>query len=124
MVAERVLQNNGYETMAALNGRDGLEKANEWKPDIILLDIVMPEMNGYEVAQKLRQSPETTRIPVVFLSAKGDVDEKQGASAGLKEIDQAFDSGANDFLHKPVAASDLLQTISDVLSLNELLSNV
>jgi CheY-like chemotaxis protein len=123
MTAECILQKEGYETATALNGRDGLQKAQQWKPDIIILDIVMPEMDGYEVGQQLRQNPATASIPIIFLSAKGNTDERQGAPAiGLKEINKAFDSGANDFLHKPVAAADLLRAIKDLLGLYELIS--
>jgi CheY-like chemotaxis protein len=123
LTAERVLQKGGYETATALNGRDGLQKAQQWKPDVIILDIVMPGMNGYEVGNQLRQNPVTADIPIIFLSAKGNTDETQGAPViGLKEISKAFDSGASDFLHKPVAAVEFLQAVNNVLNLDELIS--
>jgi len=116
LAARGVLQKNGYDVITALNGSEGLQKAEQEKPDVIVLDIVMPGMNGYEVGQELKQNPETSDIPIIFLSAKGNTDEKKGPTAnGLKEIDKAFECGANDFLNKPVKADDLLASIKNVL---------
>jgi CheY-like chemotaxis protein len=123
MITERILQKEGYETATALSGRDGLQKAQQWKPDIIILDIVMPVMDGYMVGLQLKQNPATTSIPIIFLSSRGNTDETQGATAeGLREINKAFNSGANDFLHKPVAAADLLRAINNTLGLHKLIS--
>jgi CheY-like chemotaxis protein len=123
LTAERVLQKQGYDTQAAMNGREGLERAQEWQPDIIILDIVMPGMDGYEVGRQLRQHPRTASIPIIFLSAKGNTDEKEGSpNIGLKEINRAFRCGANDFLHKPVAAADLIYAVENILKISELIS--
>ena len=116
LAAKGVLQKNGYDVITALDGSEGLEKAKQEKPDAIILDIMMPGMNGYEVGQQLKQAPETSNIPIIFLSAKGNTDEKKEPTAnGLKEIDKAFECGANDFLNKPVKAYDLLKSIKNVL---------
>jgi twitching motility two-component system response regulator PilH len=125
MTAERVLQKQGYETASALNGPEGLQKAQQWKPDLIILDIVMPGMDGYEVSRQLKRYPDTVDIPIIFLSSKGNTDETEGPPiVGLKEINKAFNSGANDFLHKPVAAADLLRAVNDVFGLYKLLQDV
>jgi CheY-like chemotaxis protein len=125
MAAERILQKEGYETVSALNGRDGLQKAQQWNPDIIILDIVMPGMDGYEVSHQLKRNPDTASIPIIFLSAKGNTDATQGApAAGLKEIDEAFASGANDFLHKPVAAATLIRAVNNLLGLDNLIARM
>jgi CheY-like chemotaxis protein len=121
--AERVLQKEGFDVLTAYSGPDGLEKARTGNPDIIVLDILMPEMNGYEVCRKLQANPNTCNIPVIFLSVKGVVDERKGASdKGLKEINDAFDYGAYDFLNKPVKARELIDAINKALSFRQLLS--
>jgi two-component system alkaline phosphatase synthesis response regulator PhoP len=122
LIAERVLQKEGFDVITAYNGVEGLKKAQESLPDIIVLDIVMPEMNGYEVCRKLQTNLNTCGIPVIFLSVKGNVDEKKGATIeGLKEINEAFNRGASDFLNKPVTARELIDTIKKALSFNQLL---
>ncbi|MDP3178416.1 MAG: response regulator, partial [Spirochaetaceae bacterium] len=81
-----------YRTLVALNGEKGLRLANSQDhPDLILLDVMMPEMDGYEVCRRLKDSPATAGIPIVFLTAKQDAeDEERGLTAG-----------AADFLTKP-----------------------
>jgi CheY-like chemotaxis protein len=102
-----------------------LEKAQQWKPDIVILDIVMPGMDGYDVGCRLKRNPETTNIPIIFLSSKGEVDKTKGAPAlGLREIEKAFDSGANDFLHKPVKANELVRTVQNLLAMDDLISTL
>lgn len=84
------LRGLGYEVDCAQNGEEGLEKAKEGKPDAILLDIIMPGMNGYEVLERLKADPETETIPVVILSNSGR-DE---------EVEKGRKLGAVDFLIK------------------------
>jgi CheY-like chemotaxis protein len=123
LIAERVLQKQGFDVITASNGAEGFKKAQENIPDVIVLDIVMPEMNGYEVCRKLQASPDTCGIPVIFLSVKGNLDEKKGASTqGLREINEAFEHGATDFLNKPVTARELIDAINKALSFHQLLS--
>jgi CheY-like chemotaxis protein len=117
LAAEKVLQKEGYTVCTALNGLDGLLKARSEKPDLILLDIVMPDMDGYKVCRELRSDSNTTQIPVIILSVKGETDESKAAtSVGLEEINQAYECGANNFLTKPVKASDLLDAVKNELS--------
>ncbi|MGD0795794.1 MAG: response regulator [Dehalococcoidales bacterium] len=124
LIAQRVLQKEGFDVITASDGADGLKKAQENLPDIIVLDIVMPEMNGYEVCRKLQGSPETCGLPVIFLSVKGNVDEKKGATTqGLLEINEAFEHGAADFLNKPVTARELIDAIKKALSFHQLLKS-
>ena len=123
LAAERVLQKNGFDVLTAFNGLDGLEKARTEKPDLIVLDIVMPEMDGYEVCRRLKSNPDMARIPVIILSSKGETDESKAAPViGLKEVYMAYDRGANNFLTKPVTASDLLDAVKKELSFCTLLS--
>lgn len=115
-----ILEKAGYQTTAILNGGDGIDKAQEWTPDLIVLDVVMPNMNGYEVASQLKQNQITADIPIIFLSARGNTDEaEEGSLLSLQEINQAFEIGASDFLPKPVAASELLKAVERVLSFHD-----
>jgi CheY-like chemotaxis protein len=123
LIAQRVLEKDGFDVLTAADGLEGLRKARENLPDIIILDIVMPEMNGYEVCRKLQTFPDTCNIPVIFLSVKGVVDEKKGApTQGLKEINEAFSNGAADFLNKPVTARELIDAIKKTLSFHQLIN--
>jgi DNA-binding NarL/FixJ family response regulator len=97
-----MLQLNGYEVAAAPDGRSGLEAVRASKPDLILCDVMMPELDGYAVLEALRQEEETAGIPFIFLTAKGDKKEQR---AGMK-------LGADDYLTKPVTEADLLDSVS------------
>jgi CheY-like chemotaxis protein len=124
LIAQRVLQKEGFDVITASNGIEGLKQAQENLPDVIVLDIVMPQMNGYEVCQKLQANMNTCNIPVIFLSIKGTVDENKGATTeGLKEINEAFNRGASDFLNKPVTARELIDAIKKALSFHQILSS-
>ena len=95
----------GYEVITALDGEQALEKLKTEKPDLIVLDIMMPKLDGYEVCKAIKSSPETRHIPVILLSAKGrNVDQKLG-----------FDVGADDYITKPTDLDELLARIRVVL---------
>jgi len=96
-----MLQLNGYEVTAAENGRTGLDAVRSVKPDLILCDVMMPELDGYGVLEALRQDDETAGIPFIFLTAKGDKKEQR---AGMR-------LGADDYLTKPVTESDLIDSV-------------
>jgi CheY-like chemotaxis protein len=123
LAAERVLQKAGFDVLTAYDGVEGLEKARAEKPDLIILDIMMPRMDGYEVCRHLKNDPATAQIPIIILSAKGEVDEKKSAPAiGLKEVYAGYELGVNNFLTKPVTASDILNAIKGELLFCDLLS--
>jgi CheY-like chemotaxis protein len=123
LAAERVLQKQGYDVHTASSGSRGLEMAKELKPDVIILDIVMPGLDGYQVCRTLRENDDTADIPVIFLSDGGDSQEKKdGVAVGLREINMAFECGANDFLQKPVAADDLVRSVKNILWFSEISS--
>src|ERR1700751_4596021 len=96
-----VLRLEQYQPIAAENGRIGVELAKKEKPDLILCDVMMPELDGYGVIAALRANTETVAIPFIFLTAKG---EKPDIRAGMN-------LGADDYLTKPVAKADLLAAI-------------
>ena len=97
-----MLQLEGYETVTAENGRTGLEMARKEKPDLILCDVMMPELDGYGVVQGLREEAEFAATPFIFLTAKSD--------RGDVRIGMNF--GADDYLNKPVVRDDLLAAVS------------
>ena len=95
-----------YTIRAAINGRIALKIAEKQFPDLILLDIMMPDMDGYEVCQKLKSDTRTAGIPVVFLSGEQD-DSSQS---------KAFELGAVDFIPKPINAAALKSCVENILS--------
>ena len=110
MIVERVLKKEGYEVFTAYDGKEGLQKARELKPDLMILDIMMPEMDGYQVCQRLNSDPETAGIAVLMLTAKG-----HSPITGLKDRMAGFEVGAIEFLTKPVTAKELLKRVKSVL---------
>lgn len=102
------LETNGYKAYFSFNGRDGLSAAFEKKPDLILLDIMLPEMDGYDVCKELRKNKETRSIPVIMLTAKGD------------ELDKilGLELGADDYITKPFSVRELLARVKAVLRRN------
>ncbi len=100
------LEANGYEVVSAYNGKDGLEKAEEAQPDMILLDLMMPIMDGYEAGQKLKENPKTKDIPIIlFTAAAAEEVAKKGADT-IEAIDyvvKPFDDAALLFLINRIA---------------------
>ncbi len=95
----------GYRVLVAADGRAGLQQAREQKPDLILCDIMLPGMNGYEILAQLRAESATSSLPFIFLTAKGDT----------PDIRAGMNLGADDYLPKPVSRSDLLKAVSSRL---------
>jgi len=95
----------GYEVVTALDGEAALEKIRTEKPDLIVLDIMMPKLDGYEVCKSIKSNAATQHIPVILLSAKGrNVDQKMG-----------FDVGADDYITKPFSPRKLVERINQLL---------
>ena len=92
------LQHEGYEVEAAHDGRTGLEMAESWKPDLLILDLMLPGLSGIEVCRRLRQ---TSDVPIIMLTAKDDVSYKV----------MGLDMGADDYMTKPFAIEELLARI-------------
>jgi DNA-binding response OmpR family regulator len=92
------LEANGYQVVTAHNGEDGIQKAQEENPRLILLDVMMPGMDGMQTLHEIRRTPGIKDIPVVMLTAKGE----------SKSIFKAQDRGATDYLIKPCESKDLL----------------
>jgi CheY-like chemotaxis protein len=96
------LESAGYDFISASDGEAGLKKANSEHPDLILLDIILPKLNGYEVCCQLKKNRRALEVPVIILTASGAKDlEKQCEAIGVKEI-----------IHKPYESSYLLKKIA------------
>ena len=96
-----MLERHGFDTLVADSGEEGLRQAQSVRPDCILMDVVMPGMNGYEATRALSRNPATARIPVVIVSSK---DQEIDKIWGMRQ-------GANDYLTKPVDESTLIGKI-------------
>lgn len=101
-----VLQDEGYEVATATNGQEGLDQALSTKPDLVLVDMMMPVMDGEEMSRRLRENPQTCDIPIVVMSA---------VHRSLREL--PFDHAA--FLPKPFDLDTLLETIAKALQRSE-----
>ena len=98
-----ILELSAYEVIQAPNGKEGVEAARKQKPDLILCDIMMPEIDGYEVLYLLGKSPETAGIPFIFLTAKAE----------REDFRKGMSMGADDYLVKPFDQMDLLNAIEN-----------
>jgi DNA-binding response OmpR family regulator len=105
-VLRLVLSRSGYEVLASSSGMDGLAQAQADRPDLILLDIMMQRMDGWEVLRALKSDAETREIPVVILSARVEPKDK---IRGLQE-------GAVDYVTKPFAVREILEKVSLILN--------
>ena len=101
-----MLQHQGYRITAANSGMQAISLSQTDKPDLILLDIMMPEMDGYEVARKLRSDPNSSSIPIIMFTAKTQVDDKVAG----------FEAGADDYLTKPTQPRELFAHVKAVLA--------
>ncbi|MFN3480571.1 MAG: response regulator, partial [Thermodesulfovibrionales bacterium] len=104
-----ILESEGYDVLTATNGPDAITSTTDHLPDLILLDIMMPGMDGYEVCRQLRLKKETDHIPVIFITA---LDDRESKLKGLKV-------GANEFLTKPVDRSELFIRVQNLLKVKE-----
>ncbi|MDN5310122.1 MAG: two-component system, OmpR family, alkaline phosphatase synthesis response regulator PhoP [Methanolobus sp.] len=99
------LEAEGYNVIEALDGYEGIRKAKSETPDVILLDIMMPVMDGFEVCRRLKADPVSSHIPVIMLTAKGEVDDKV----------EGLELGADDYVTKPFNLKELKARIRMVL---------
>lgn len=115
-----ILQRQGFRVINAYDGLEGIEKAVEETPDLILLDIGLPVIDGYEVARRLTGHPATSRIPIIILSVKGRIDDldprdKHKMARRIRQQLRGLDAGAVEFLTKPIKAAELIKVVKAVL---------
>lgn len=104
-VLRTMLEKNGYNVSCASSGEEGIEKARVEQPDVILMDVVMPGMNGFQAARQITGNPETSNIPVIIVSTK---DQETDKVWGLRQ-------GAKDYITKPAVEKELIAKISNIL---------
>ena len=99
------LKKNGYEVVSSMNGEEGLKKVVTEKPDLVLVDVIMPGIGGLEVCRRLRKDPATKNIPIISTTAAGADDVEH----------QCITAGADDCVRKPYDSADLLMKIKRLL---------
>lgn len=109
-MAMNILKDEGYKMFYAKNGEMALKLVNEHNFDLILLDIMMPDMNGFEVCEKLKKDDKTKKIPVIFLSGKDS----------SSDIEQAYETGGMDYVVKPFITIELITKVNSYVRLKQL----
>lgn len=101
-----VLGKHGYETLSARDGKQALKLVEEERPDLLFLDLMMPQINGYDVCRQIRSNPEWKDVYIIMLTAKGqERDRKKGLEAG-----------ANEFMVKPFSPSKVIERVKEILN--------
>jgi DNA-binding response OmpR family regulator len=102
---EITLSNLGFEVVTAITGKVAIARAKEHKPDLVFLDVMLPDMDGYQICNALRDDPEMSMTPIIFISALGT----------QKHIDKAMSVGATDYMVKPLGMEDIKDIVSQHL---------
>ncbi len=102
---EAYLTGTPYEVRVAADGRETLELVRDWSPDLLLLDIMMPRISGFEVCKQLRADPQTKQLPILMITALDQV----------SDIERAVEAGTDDFLTKPINKAELLMRVEALL---------
>lgn len=106
MIERSILENcTEYQCVTAMNGVEALARAREEKPDLVLMDVVMPRMNGFETCRKMREQPDTREIPIILVTTRR---EESYTEAG-------FASGCNDYITKPIDSRELVELLHSYL---------
>ncbi|GIK59224.1 MAG: Sensor histidine kinase RcsC [Ignavibacteriaceae bacterium] len=108
ILQDRLIQ-EGYEVITAYDGNEGLEKANEVLPDLILLDVMMPDISGFEVCKILTNNEKTKHIPIILVTAK----------ASAEDTKEGLEAGAFDYIKKPFNRIELMARVKSALKLSE-----
>jgi CheY-like chemotaxis protein len=105
MMEKMVLRNTPYEVVTASNGEEAIARALTERPDLILMDVVMPKMNGFEACRRLREQESTRHVPVIMVTTRGEAEN----------VEAGFESGCNDYITKPIDTVELLTKLRDQL---------
>lgn len=102
---QMILAKNAYELITARDGEEGVAKALKNKPDLILMDVVMPKMNGFEAVRHLRENQQTSTVPIVMVTSKAEAES----------MEAGYVSGCNDYIIKPIDGLELLTKIKNLI---------
>ena len=105
MIEQMILKKEPYQLITAKNGLEGVEKALQSRPDLILMDVVMPEMNGFEAVRRLRQKDATRSVPIVMVTTKAEAES----------MEAGYESGCSDYITKPIDSTELLTKVRNLL---------
>ena len=106
LLMERMILSKGaYDLVTAQDGQEAVATAVAERPDLILMDVVMPRMNGFEACQALRARPETRETPIILVTTRGEADN----------VEKGFTNGCSDYVTKPINGNELLSKIKDYL---------
>ncbi len=105
MMEQMLLKKERYHVVTAANGAEAIERALEAPPDLILLDVVMPEVDGFAVCERLRREPTTKSIPIIMVTTRGEAEH----------VERAFETGCTDFVTKPIDGLELLAKVRNQL---------
>lgn len=105
MIEQMILNQEGYSLITARNGKQAVEKAVAQKPDLILMDILMPEVDGFEACRQIRQHEATRAIPIIMVTTRSE----------QKNMEAGFHSGCNDYVTKPIDRLELISKIRNFL---------
>ena len=105
LMERMILSKSQYDVVTAKDGQEGVEKALSEKPDLILMDVVMPRMDGFEACRKLREQDGTKTIPVIMVTTRGE----------LASVETGYSSGCNDYVTKPINGLELLAKVKSCL---------
>jgi DNA-binding response OmpR family regulator len=105
-LVEYSLRHEGYEVITAFNGLEGIKKTKDEAPDLIILDVMLPGLDGFEICHRLRAAPATAQLPILMFSAKAqEIDKKTGLKVG-----------ADDYLPKPAAPAEIVSRVGILLT--------
>lgn len=107
MMERMILAPERFQIITASNGREACERARLEKPDLVLMDVVMPIMNGLDACKAMRADPITRSIPIILVTTRGETDN----------MERGYENGCNDYLTKPVDSAELLAKVRNILGL-------
>ena len=105
MMQKMVLKATNYKVIVAHNGEEGVRKATAERPDLILMDVIMPKMTGFEACRKLREQDVTKDIPIIMVTTRGEP----------LNVEEGFQSGCTDYVTKPIDSFELINKLKDQL---------
>jgi len=106
LMMERMFLSKGpYEVITAVNGEEAVAKAASERPDLILMDVVMPKMNGFDAVRRIRESAEAGSTPIIMVTTRGE----------MENVENGFSSGCNDYVTKPINGPELMTKLKALL---------
>ncbi len=105
MMSQMILKNGSFQVLTAQDGLEGVEKAVSEHPDLILMDVCMPKMNGFEAVKEIRARGETSAIPIIMVTTLGEAEN----------VEFGYETGCNDYVTKPINQVELVSKINDLI---------